>query len=121
EMIAGPIPGTATLLNELRAKGLRLFALSNWSLETFPLIRGDYPELNLFERIFLSGEFHCAKPDRRFYEVAISAIAIPRKEMLFVDDNQRNVDVALQLGLPSILFRDSKHLRRKLRRLLGEA
>jgi 2-haloacid dehalogenase len=56
EMIAGEIPGTSELLAKLSDSGIRLFALSNWSLETFPLISGKFPALKRFEKIFLSGE-----------------------------------------------------------------
>ncbi|MFZ0760760.1 MAG: hypothetical protein WAM69_12490, partial [Candidatus Sulfotelmatobacter sp.] len=36
EMLGGPIHGTVDLLTELRARGVPLYALSNWSAETFP-------------------------------------------------------------------------------------
>ena len=37
-MVGGPIPGTAEIIGELAALGVRLFALSNWSAETYPLV-----------------------------------------------------------------------------------
>ena len=45
EMILGPIRGTVEILAELRAGGVRLYALSNWSAETFPIaLRTHLPE-----------------------------------------------------------------------------
>jgi len=35
EMLAGPILGTVDILSDLRAQGVLLYALSNWSVETF--------------------------------------------------------------------------------------
>ena len=39
EMIGGPIEDTVTILAELRDAGVPLYALTNWSAETFPLVR----------------------------------------------------------------------------------
>jgi len=117
EMIGGPIPGTAQLVRELSAAGVRLFALSNWSAETFPLIRHQFSELELFEKIFLSGEYGCIKPDERYYRIALGDIGLPVETLLFIDDNRRNILAAERLGLPSLVFTDAEALRRDLRAL----
>jgi HAD superfamily hydrolase (TIGR01509 family) len=115
EMIAGDIPGVSELLGELADLQIRLFALSNWSLETFPLISGKFTALKRFEKIFLSGEAKSAKPDRRFYEYALKEIDLPRERLVFIDDNLRNVVAARALALPAIQFQDAPQLRRDLR------
>ncbi|HEX7473161.1 MAG TPA: hypothetical protein VF323_08755, partial [Candidatus Limnocylindrales bacterium] len=43
EMLGGAIPGTVEVLEALRDAGIPLFALSNWSAETFPIARPRYP------------------------------------------------------------------------------
>ena len=65
EMVGGPIAGTVALLEDLAAAGRDLVALSNWSHETFPLVRNDstYGFLDRFQRIFLSAELGLVKPD----------------------------------------------------------
>ncbi|MGC9955122.1 MAG: HAD family phosphatase [Rhizomicrobium sp.] len=115
EMISGPIPGTADVMRELKALSVRLFALSNWSAETFPLVQGRFPELDLFEKIFLSGLHGCAKPDERLYRIALDEIGMPIENLLFVDDNQKNILAAERLGLRSLFFRSAKALRDDLR------
>lgn len=115
EMIAGDIPGVSELLAELSDLEIRLFALSNWSLETFPFILGQFPALKSFEKIFLSGEAKSAKPDRRFYEYALKEIDLPRERLVFIDDNLRNVEAARALSLPAIQFQDALKLRHDLR------
>lgn len=117
EMIAGDIPEVPELLGELAYLRIRLFALSNWSLETFPLISGKFTALKSFEKIFLSGEAKSAKPDRRFYEYALKEIDIPRERLVFIDDNLRNVEAARALMLPSIQFQNAPQLRRDLRKI----
>ena len=117
EMVRGRIPGTAAVLRELKALNLRLFALSNWSRETFPLVRHRFEELDLFEEIFLSGHFGCAKPDERFYRAALVRIGLEADRLVFIDDNLRNLDAAGRLGFRTLAFTDAAKLRRDLRAL----
>jgi len=117
EMIGGPIPGTAEIIGELAALGVRLFALSNWSAETYPLVRGRFAELGLFEKIYISGEHGCAKPDERFYRIALDGIGLPVESLLFVDDNHGNIAAAERLGLRSLAFTSAKTLREDLREM----
>jgi 2-haloacid dehalogenase len=115
EMVGGPIPGTADILRELAALGVRLFALSNWSAETFPLVRHRFPELDLFEKIVISGEHNCAKPDERFYRLALEEFALPASSLLFIDDSKRNILAAERLGFVTLLFKSAKELRGDLK------
>ena len=116
EMIGGRIPGTAELLSDLAAVNVPLFALSNWSRETFPLIERRFPELQLFRRIFLSADFGVAKPSPSIFEWAIHEIGAGKSDLLFIDDNRRNVIAARNVGLPSHLFVNSVELRKALTR-----
>ena len=115
EMVGGPIPGTADIIRELKALGVQLFALSNWSAETFPLVRGRFAELGLFEKIIISGEHRCAKPDERFYRIALDEIGLPAANLLFIDDSRRNILAAERMGFVSLIFKSAKELRADLR------
>ena len=115
EMIGGPIPGTADIMRELATLGVRLFALSNWSAETFPLVRHRFAELDLFEKIVISGEHGCAKPDERYYRIALDKFGLPASSLLFVDDNLRNIRAAERLGFVSLVFKSAEQLRGGLR------
>ena len=68
EMLAGAIPGTVDVLTDLRATGIRLVALSNWSAEMFPIAQERFDFLAWFEGIVISGEVGVNKPDRRIFE-----------------------------------------------------
>ena len=117
EMIAGPVPGTATLIRDLRDAGTRLFALSNWSAETFPRVQDDFPELALFERVFLSGNLGVAKPDARFYRAVLAELTAPPAEMVFLDDDPANVAGAEAVGVRAIRFTSADQARGALRAL----
>ena len=114
EMIGGPVPGTAAIVEQLARQGTRLFALSNFSAETFAQVRGAYPELERFERIFLSAHHGVVKPGRRFFEIALDEIGLPPPSLVFIDDSEPNVVTARSLGMHGIVFRSAAELRGEL-------
>jgi len=118
ESIVGPIPGTIQLLAQLKQAGYSLYGLSNWSDETFPLVREKYPFFELFEDIVLSGEVKLVKPDPRIFRLALERINRQARECLFVDDSPANIAAARELGFTVIQFKSAPQLQRELR-LLG--
>ena len=117
EMLAGEIPGTVDVLAELRAAGVRLAALSNWSAEMFPVALERFDFLAWFEGIVISGEVGVNKPDRRIFEHLAQRFGIEPEESVFVDDSAANIDAANALGFFAIQFTDAAALRRALVRL----
>jgi len=117
EMLAGEIPGTVHVLAELRAAGVRLVALSNWSAEMFPSARERFDFLAWFEGIVISGDVGVNKPDRRIFELLMDRFGIEPAAALFIDDSSANVDAATALGFHAIQFTDPTALRVELVRL----
>lgn len=117
ETLGGPIEGTVAVLAELRAAGVRLLALSNWSAETFPFARARYPFLDWFDGIVISGEVGITKPDPGIYRVLVARHAVVPRETVFIDDRPDNLATAARLGFHAIRFLDPDSLRRDLRRI----
>lgn len=117
EMLAGEIPGTVHVLAELRAAGVRLVALSNWSAEMFPIARERFDFLAWFEGIVISGHVGVNKPDRRIFEHLAEQFGIEPAAALFIDDSSANVEAATSLGFRAIQFTDATALRVELVRL----
>ncbi|HJX48986.1 MAG TPA: HAD family phosphatase [Gaiellaceae bacterium] len=117
EMLSGEIPGTVDVLTELRAAGIRLVALSNWSAEMFPVALERFDFLSWFEGIVISGEVGVNKPDPRIFEHLVGRFGIEPAESLFIDDSPANIDAARALGFRAIQFTDAAELRRELVRL----
>lgn len=118
EMVAGPIPGTVQILEELDAREVPLFAITNWSAETFALVRQDptFAFLDRLRAIFVSGELRLVKPEPEIFRHAIAAIGAPPAACLFIDDIAANITAAAALGLATHHFTGPEALRADLAR-----
>lgn len=117
EMIGGPMPDTVVILEEAAKKGFRLFALTNWSAETFPLVRHEYELFDHFQEIVVSGEEKIAKPDPKFFQLLMDRHQVVPEYSLFIDDNKANIDAANQLGFHTVWFKSADDLRKKMNEL----
>ncbi len=111
EMMGGAVEGTAQILREVKQKGYPVYALSNWSAETFPLAQKRFDFLKLFDGIVLSGVEKCVKPDPKIYHIFLTRYGLHAQECVFTDDNPANIKAAAQLGFDTILFTSPEELR----------
>ncbi len=114
EMLGGPITGTVDLLSQLRAKDRRLFALTNWSNETFPVARERYDFLNWFGYIAVSGELGLIKPDPAIFRHLTVTCGLDPARTLFIDDALVNVQAAARLGFATHHFTEPSLLKAQL-------
>ena len=123
EMLAGDIPGTVELLAELRAAGMPLYALTNWSAETFVIARERFAFLSWFDGVLVSGEERKIKPDPAFFRLLQERFGLAPEATFYVDDAEANVAAARALGLDAVRFTGPEQLRRELaaRRALGRS
>ena len=117
KMLRDEIAGSVEILGELRSKGHRLHALTNWSAETFPIARRRFEFLKWFEDIVVSGEVGLAKPDPRIFALTIERCRLEPARTVFIDDSPRNVEAGRNAGLHALHFRDPHQLRADLARL----
>jgi len=114
EMMKGPIDGSVAILQALYDRGVPLYALSNWSAETYPLAAKRFDFLRLFRGLVISGEVGVIKPDPRIFRILLERHRIEPAEAVYIDDNPRNAEAARALGLHGIHFTDPLKLRREL-------
>lgn len=119
EMIGGEIPHTADLARRLKRAGYGVYGLTNWSAETFPLVRARYGIFDELDGMVVSGEEHLLKPDARIYRVLLSRYGLKAEESLFFDDNQPNVEGAQAVGMESVRFVSASQAERVLREYYG--
>ena len=114
ETIGGAIEPTVALLRTLREAGYPLYALSNWSVEKFAIVRPQYEFFNWFDRIVISGEAGVAKPDARIFYYLLEQTGRPAEACVFIDDSEENIRVAGRLGFKTVLYRSAGQLAAEL-------
>jgi len=114
ETLRGEMPETVEVLEQLKAMSLRLYALTNWSHETFPIARERFAFLECFDGIVVSGEERVVKPDPAIFRTLLTRYDIEPSRAVFIDDSPRNVAAAAGLGFHSVRFTDADQLRRDL-------
>ena len=112
--LGGAIEGTVALLRELKDRGHRVCALSNWSADTFPIAQARFPFLGWFERIIISGAVGLAKPDPALFRLALDELGLAPARTLFIDDMPANVAAARALGMEAVRFEGPQPLRAEL-------
>nr|WP_295376414.1 HAD family phosphatase [Pseudoxanthomonas sp.] len=117
ETLGEALAPTVQLLDELRDGDCRLYALTNWSGETFPHALERYPFLGWFDGIVVSGQERLAKPDPAIFLLLMERHDLRAERTVFIDDMAYNVEAAARLGMRAIHFRDAAQLRRDLARL----
>lgn len=98
ESIPGPIPGTPALVDRLAARGVPLYAITNFGVEAFDLFRPTMPQLEHMRDIVVSGAEKMVKPNDDIFHHAATRFGHAPEEMLFVDDNAANIATAQRLG-----------------------
>jgi len=114
EMIPGAIEETVDILRELKRAGVPLYAVTNWSAETFPSAQNRFDFLAEFDGIVVSGEEGVIKPDPRIFRILLDRYDILAHAAVFIDDNPANAEAATNLGIHGIHFRSPQQLRREL-------
>lgn len=104
DMIGGTVEGMQDWICELKKAGYKVYGLSNWSAETFPLVKEKFPVFKMMDGIVISGEELIAKPDYRIYQILLNRYNLQANECVFVDDRQSNIDAAKELGIHGITF-----------------
>lgn len=111
EMVAGPIPGTADLLWELKRAGIPVYCITNFSVDKLARARRRFEELNAFDGIVVSGEVGLLKPDAAIYRRLLDQHDLRAEDTLFIDDVERNVEAARAVGMHAVRFVDADTLR----------
>lgn len=104
QMAQPVIPQSLRLMRALQAKGVPVFALTNFGIGSFDHASGFYPFLRAFDRAYVSGHLGVIKPDPRIYERVESDCGLPPGALLFTDDRADNIAAAAARGWQTHLF-----------------
>ncbi|MER5170706.1 MULTISPECIES: HAD family hydrolase [Thioclava] len=104
QMASPAIPHSVRLLRALRAKGIPVFALSNFGIGTFAMAEGKYDFLQEFDRRYISGHMGVIKPDPEIYRMLEADCGVAPEALLFADDRADNIKAAEARGWKGHLF-----------------
>jgi 2-haloacid dehalogenase len=114
EMIPGAIEGTVDVLAELKQRAVPIYAITNWSAETYPSQCDRFEFLSWFQGIVVSGVEGVMKPDPRIFRILFERHGVAPESAVFIDDVAGNAAAASALGVHGIHFRSPDQLRREL-------
>lgn len=106
------------LVRSLKAQGLRMAVLSNVIEPTYNALSraGCY---DLFDAVIASCKLGLAKPERQIYEHALEVLGTTAAASIFIDDKQRNLDTAEELGFAVVLGQSPEQIVRDVYELVG--
>ena len=116
KMIKGDIPQNVAVLQKLKEK-YKLYGLTNWSAETFPIVFKQFSFFTLFDGIVISGEEKLIKPDKKIFELMLERYHLEAKNSLFIDDNIHNIRAANEMGFKTIHVQEKTDLKTELHAL----
>jgi len=105
------------VLNNLKGK-YKLGLLSNhvrtWLEEV--IIEKEFS--SLFDSIITSYDIQIAKPNKAIYLISLMQLTLKAEETVYVDDMEENVEMAREIGMKGILFKDFESFKKELETLL---
>jgi len=110
EMIGGEIEGSVEILKQLSHLNYPLYAITNWSAETFPYVHGKYEFFQYFRDIVISGKENVIKPDPLIYELLLRRNQLEPADCIFIDDVDENVEGAKKVGMDAVKFEGPEKL-----------
>ena len=116
-MLKDEIPENTKLLSQFDREKFRLWGLSNWSGETFPIALERFDFFKEFEGIVVSGDEKMIKPNEDIYLLLLERYNLKAEESIFIDDNYNNIIAANKLGFQTIHFTEKMNLEKRLQEL----
>lgn len=118
DMIGGEVAGMKEWISELKAAGYKLYGLSNWSSETFPLVKDKFAAFGMLDGIVMSGEELIGKPELRIYQILLDRYGLNAEECVFIDDRLSNIEAGEKVGIRGIVFENCEQAKREFEGLV---
>ncbi|UWR33854.1 HAD family phosphatase [Sulfitobacter sp. W027] len=98
EMAAPVIDHSLRLMKALQARGVPVFSLTNFGIQSYDHAATHYPFLREFDRDFISGHLGMIKPGPAIYEAVEQGSGLPPEALIFTDDRADNIAAAAARG-----------------------
>ena len=106
------------LVRELKAKGLKVYILSNYPETQADMHWPKFRFLPLTDGYLISSKEKMMKPDPQFYKLLEKRFGVDLTESIFIDDREVNIEAAKNLGMTGILFKGIDDLKSNLKSII---
>lgn len=98
KQVRGIIDGMPEVLRAAKAKGYKLYGLTNWAADTFQTLPRAFPEvLGLLDKVVVSGEVGIKKPSPEIFRLAAKEFGSPNpSQVYYYDDKVNNIETAVR-------------------------
>lgn len=108
------IEGTREIIEKLKNNGYKLGLLSDHSREWIDYCNKKFDYHKLFHSTQYSFEVECCKTDKKTFKLLLEKLKEKAGNCLFIDDNEKNIQVAKSIGFKTIQFIDANQLKKEL-------
>ncbi len=116
EAVAGMIEDSVAVLEALKARGEKVYAITNFSREKWAECLIRFPFLQSFDGVVVSAHERVIKPDPAIYRILLERYDLAAEDCVFIDDSAKNIETARALGMQGIHFVEPVDLRAELAR-----
>jgi putative hydrolase of the HAD superfamily len=109
-----PDPEMLRWVAKLQRAGIKTAILSNMVVEVLAAMRKKFAWLENFTHLTFSCNLGCVKPDAKIYRECLTGLGVRADEALFIDDREKNVAAARDLGMHALQFSGITNLRDEL-------
>ena len=118
KMLSGPIKENVELFKKLKlSEKYKIYALTNWSAETWEIAIKMFSFFNEFDGVVVSGKEKTRKPFEKIYHILLNKFNITPEKAVFIDDSLPNCITAKTLGIHTIHYTNHIDLTNKLQLL----
>lgn len=117
DAVPGLIEDSVAVLAELRERGEKVYAITNFSREKWAECLIRFPFLQSFDGVVVSAHERVVKPDPEIYQILFERYGLVAGDCIFIDDSAKNIETARKLGMKAVHFVEPIDLRRELRKL----
>lgn len=114
EAVPGLIEDSVAVLEDLKARGDKVYAITNFSREKWAECLIRFPFLQSFDGVVVSAHERVIKPDPAIYRVLFERYDLVPEDCIFIDDSAKNIETARTLGMQGIHFVEPIDLRAAL-------
>ncbi len=104
EALNGAIEENVSLFAQLKARGEKVYGITNYPADKFDLSRRHFPFYDWFDGVIVSGREGLVKPDPRIFALLLERYELRAADLLLIDDSPRNIAAAKAIGMDTVHF-----------------